>query len=202
MPKSELAAAAGVAAMISLGATAALADPVADLAAIKAAAARYQEVKVALADGYVPDPAGQCVSAAHEGLPAGWGSMGIHYLHPGLLRLTADSPRVNGEGIHTDWLRPSILLYEPQADGSLRLVGVENLVFKKAWEAAGNGVPPSFAGRTWDHMADNPATPADEAHGFAPHYDQHVWFVGAPEHALLPFNPAVSCKHHKTAHAH
>lgn len=63
-------------------------------------------------------------------------------------------------------MNPSILLYEPQADGSLVLVGVENLVFEKAWRAAGNTKPPSFAGRSWDYMKNDPNTPGDEAHGF------------------------------------
>lgn len=146
-----------------------------------------------MAEGYIPDPSGQCVSAAEEGLPAELGGMGIHYMRPDLLSITATKPRVDGTGIHTDFREPSILLYEPQADGSLRLVGVENLVFEKAWAEAGHTEPPNFAGRTWDFMADDPATTIDEAHGFAPHYDQHIWFVDNEAPHLEPFNPLVSC---------
>jgi hypothetical protein len=160
------------------------------------AAERFGDVDVALAEGYVRDPSNHCVTAEAEGLPAEWGAMGIHYLHPRLLGLTASEPRVDGTGIHTDFENPAILLYEPQADGSLELVGVENLVFEKAWQEAGNAAPPTFAGRVWDHMADDPNTPADEAHGFEPHYDQHVWFRENPLGALMPFNPAVTCEHH------
>ena len=75
---------------------------------------------------------------------------------------------------HTDFQKPAILIYEPQADGSLVLVGVENLVFQEAWRAAGNSAAPEFAGKTWDAMADDPNTLGDEAHGFEPHFDQHV----------------------------
>jgi len=159
---------------------------------------RFKDVKVALAEGYVPDPAGHCVTAASEGLPAELGGMGIHYLRPDLLEIKATTPRVDGTGTHTDFDQPSILLYEPQADGSLALVGAENLVFRKAWEAAGNGKPPVFAGREWDFMQDDPSTPEDEAHGFEAHYDQHVYFVGDdPKAAVLPFHPAVTCEHHQ-----
>jgi hypothetical protein len=171
-------------------------DEKAAVEAARAAAERFSDVNVALAEGYIPDPSNHCVTAEAEGLPAEMGAMGIHYLNPGLLGLTASQPRVDGTGIHTDFERPAILLYEPQADGSLELVGVENLVFVKAWREAGNTQPPSFAGRNWDYMADDPSTTADEAHGFEPHYDQHVWFRENPSGALMPFNPAVTCEHH------
>lgn len=173
------------------------ADEASEIAAVRAAVEKYRDVNVALADGYIRDPADHCVTAEMAGLPAEWGAMGIHYLSPELLKVTATAPRVDGESTYTDWTRPSILIYEPQADGSLELVSVENLVFRKAWQAAGNSSPPEFAGRIWDEMEDDPATPGDEAHGFAPHYDQHVWaFRENPLGNLMPFNPAVSCAHH------
>lgn len=163
----------------------------------RSAAERFQSVDVALAEGYIPDPNGHCVTAASEGLPPELGGMGIHYLHPALLGITATSPRVDGTSTHTDFEKPAILMYEPRSDGSLVLVGVENLVFKKAWEAAGNTQPPVFAGRTWDHMEDDPNTPMDEAHGFEPHYDQHIYFFdGDAEAAVRPFHASVTCEHH------
>ena len=169
----------------------------AEIAKVRAATAKYQDVNVALAEGFVPAPSG-CVTAAKEGLPAEWGAMGIHYIHPAMLKLTKTEPRVDGMSTHTDFLKPSILLYEPQADGSLVLLGVENLVFQKAWKEAGNSAPPAFAGRVWDAMADDPATLADEAHEFEPHYDQHVWTLrDNPSGVLMPFNPNVTCEHFK-----
>lgn len=182
----------------AIGMQGARADEASDVAAVRAAAEKYQDVNVALADGYVPDPSGHCVDAAAEGLPPEWGAMGLHYLNPAVLQLTASEPRVDGNSTHTDFKAPAILLYEPQADGSLVLVGVENLVFQDAWKKAGNTTAPVFAGRTWDTMADDPNTAADEAHGFAPHFDQHVWaFRENPSGALMPFNPNVSCEHQR-----
>ena len=169
-----------------------------DLDEIRAATEKYKDVNVALAEGFIPDPSGHCVSAAAEGLPAEWGAMGIHYINPNLLQITAAEPRVNGNSTHTDFTRPAILLYEPQADGSLVLMGIENLVWIEAWQAAGNTDMPKFRGRSWDMMVDDPATEGDEAHGFMPHYDQHVWlFRENPTGILNPFNPAATCEHHR-----
>ncbi len=168
-----------------------------DLDALRAATEKYKDVNVALADGFIPDPSGHCVSAEAEGLPPEWGSMGIHYLNPAKLKITGDKPRVDGMSTHTDFMAPAILLYEPQEDGSMELVGIENLVFEKAWMAAGHSGPPMVNGREWDHMSDNPDTPGDEAHGFMPHFDQHVWLYRKnPAGDLTPFNPNVTCEHH------
>lgn len=168
-----------------------------DLDALRVAMEKYKDVNVALAEGYIRDPADHCVSAESEGLPAAWGSMGIHYIHPQRLGITGTAPRVNGVGTHTDWMSPSILIYEPQADGTLALVAIENLVWQKAWKATGQPHP-RVNGRAWDAMADDPATAADEAHGFEPHFDQHIWlFRDNPSGALMPFNPDVSCAHHR-----
>lgn len=178
------------------------ADP--DLDAVRAAAERFKDVDVALAEGYIPDPAGVCETADMIGLPAGRGAMGIHYFRPDLLGITGPpNPRVDGTGTYTDFLNPAILLYEPQADGSLELVGVENLVFKAAWLAAGHTGPPSFEGVPYDAMEDDPATALDEAHNFMPHYDRHVWvFRENPSGVFTQFNPNVSCEHHHQTGAH
>jgi len=173
---------------------------------VRAATKRFKDVNVALAEGYVRDPMNLCDEAAMMGRPAELGVMGIHFARPDLLGITGPpNPRVNGTGTHTDFTKPSILIYEPQADGSLELVAVENLVFIKAWEAAGNTAPPSFQGVAWDKMADDPATKIDEAHMFEPHYDRHVWLYREnPNGIFAQFNPNATCKHHKptTQHKH
>lgn len=162
---------------------------------ILTATAKYADINVALAEGFFPAPPGDCVSAAAEGLPAEMGAMGIHYIHPGLLGLTPPgSGRVNGNGMNTDFTTPSILLYEPQPDGSLQLVGVENLIFQSAWTAAGKDGVPMFGDQPWDVMADMSDTEGDEAHGFEPHYDLHVWTQREnPTGVFAPFNPDVTC---------
>lgn len=185
--------------LLALPASAPAQDVAAEIEKVRVAAQRFEDVNAALAEGYVPAPPGDCISAASEGLPAEWGAMGIHYISPDLLKITGDKPRVDGGSTHTDFMHPAILLYEPQADGSLVLVGVENLVFMNAWHAAGHHAPPSFAGRSWDTMADNSGTPNDEAHGFQPHHDQHVYFrkMENPADQLKPFSPLVTCDHEK-----
>ena len=166
-----------------------------DLAPVRAASERFRDVKVALAEGYVPAPGSMCETSAMMGRAGPDVAMGIHYFRPDLLGITAPpNPRVDGSGTHTDFLTPAVLIYEPQADGSLQLVAVENLVFKKAWEAAGHKAPPSFMGVPYDEMSDNPSTAVDEAHGFEPHYDRHVWvYRDNPFGVFAQFNPNVSC---------
>jgi hypothetical protein len=174
------------------------------LADIRRATEKYRDVKVALAEGFIRDPANMCETADMMGLPKSQGAMGIHYVRPDLLGITAPpNPRVDGVGTHTDFLKPAILLYEPQADGSLVLVGVENLVFAKAWKNAGHATPPSFHGVAYDTMIDDPATEIDEAHGFEPHHDRHVWLYREnPNGVFAQFNPRVTCEHHNSKHAH
>jgi hypothetical protein len=174
------------------------------LADVKKATERFQDVRVALAEGYIRDPFDLCDTAEMMGKPAALGAMGVHYFRPDLLGVTAPpNPRVNGDGVHTDFRKPAILIYEPQADGSMQLVAVENLVFQAAWKAAGKDKKPSFQGVAYDTMQDDPATRIDEAHMFEPHYDRHVWiYRDNPNGVFAPFNPNVSCRHHKGAKTH
>jgi len=170
-----------------------------DLATVRAATARFQDVKVAVAEGYVRDPMDMCDTATMMGKAARLGSMGIHYFRPDLLGITGPpNPKVNGTGTHTDFMKPAVLIYEPQADESLKLVAIENLVFIKAWEAAGNKAPPSYQGVPYDKMVDDPATKVDEAHMFEAHYDRHVWvYRDNPNGVFAQFNPNATCKYHK-----
>ena len=126
------------------------------------------------------------------------GAMGLHYFParpPGRHRptVTSGKRRRHAHGFRT----PAVLIYEPEADGSQELVAVENLVFDKAWKAAGHKAPPTFQGVPYDTMIDDPATPLDEAHNFEPHYDRHVWlFRENPNGVFQQFNPTASCAHH------
>jgi hypothetical protein len=171
-----------------------------ELEAIRAATERFRDVDVAVAEGYIRDPADMCFVPAMEGQPQQLGGMGVHYFRPDLLAITGVEPRVTGAGTHTDFTQPGLLLYEPQADGSLELIGVENLVFADAWMAAGNTTAPSFLGNEYYLMYDNPYTEADEAHGFAPHYELHVWLYRTnPSGTFAQFNPGVTCSNHGRA---
>jgi hypothetical protein len=174
------------------------------LAEVRTATERFRNVTNALAEGYIRDPSDICETADMMGRPASDGAMGVHYFRPDLLGITAPpSPRVDGNGTHIDFRVPGVLIYEPQEDGSMELVAVENLVFSSAWAASGQVKPPSFYGVPFDNMVDDPATATDEAHMFMPHYDRHVWlYRDNPKGIFKPFNPAVTCKHHKGALAH
>ena len=186
------------------GAIAATATGEPTLASVRAATERFQDVNVALAEGYIRDPGNLCDTADMMGRPARLGAMGIHFFRPDLLGISGPpNPRVDGNGTHTDFRKPAILIYEPQANGSLKLVAVENLVFQKAWKAAGNTAPPTFHGAEYDTMQDDPATKVDEAHMFEPHYDRHVWLYREnPNGMFAQFNPNVTCRHHKGGMAH
>ena len=171
---------------------------------VRSLSERFQDVNVALAEGYIRDPANICETAAMMGQPTERGAMGVHYFRPDLLGITAPpSPRVDGVGTHTDFRNPAILIYEPQADGSMQLVAVENLVFQESWRASGQSEPPRFHNVAYDTMADDPATALDEAHNFAPHFDRHVWvYRENPSGVFAQFNPTVTCEHHAGAASH
>ena len=167
---------------------------------VRSIAEKYRDVNVAKAEGYTTD--NKCVTAEMLGQPAELGAMGLHYVRRDMLGLPPKpsppgSGRVHGIGTHTDFRQPAMLVYEPQADGSMQLVAVENLVFAAAWHQE-NKPPPTFHGRTYQLLSDDPATKVDEAHGWEPHYEQHLWvYRDNPNGAYSPFSPAVTCKYHK-----
>jgi hypothetical protein len=174
------------------------------LVEVRQATDRFRDVEVALAEGYIRDPFNVCETADMMGRPAADGAMGVHYFRPDVLGITGPpSPRVSGTGTHPDFRTPAILLYEPQADGSMALVGVENLVFAKSWRGRGQVAPPTFDGVPYDTRIDDPATATDEAHMFEPHFDRHVWiYRDNPNGVFTPFNPAVTCAHHTGTQTH
>jgi hypothetical protein len=180
------------------GCTAGTDEP--SLADVKAIAERYRDVNVAKAEGYTTD--NKCTTAAMLGFPAEMGDMGLHYVRRDMLGLPPKpappgSGRVKGTGTHTDFRRPAMLVYEPQADGSLELVAVENLVFASAWRAAGKTESPTFRGEPYVLLADKAETKVDESHGWEPHYELHLWlFRDNPNGMYSEFNPRVTCKHH------
>lgn len=169
-------------------------DPTAALEELRHATERYRDVEAALADGYVRDPAGMCVMAETEGWPRQLGGMGVHYFRPDRLGITATAPVVDGTGVHTDFREPGVLVYMPDARGEMELVAIENIVFAEAWHAAGHRGRPTFLGREYYHMVENPETPVLEAHGFAPHYELHLWIHREnPAGVFAQFHPELAC---------
>jgi hypothetical protein len=168
---------------------------------VKAVAEKYRDVNVAKAEGYTTD--NKCTTAAMLGFPAEMGDMGLHYVRRDLLGLPPKpappgSGRVHGTGTYTDFRKPAMLVYEPQSDGSLELVAVENLVFASAWHDKFGKDAPAFRGEPYVLLQDNAGTEVDEAHGWEPHYELHAWvFRDNPNGMHSEFNPRVTCKHHK-----
>lgn len=150
------------------------------LAALRDTTDIYHDVNVALAAGYRPSVAG-CESSST-------GAMGIHYGHPALLGVVRGSSPVRGTDPFIDPLRPEVLLYEPQADGTRRLVGVEFVVYRAAWDAANPTTKPTFAGVPFNEMF------GPLSHGHTDHYELHIWlWRNNPLGMFAPWNPKVSC---------
>lgn len=153
----------------------------AQLAAVRAATAKYHNVDAAVADGYLP-PTAPCVP-----------SMGIHSAKPSL---TVDQS--------VDPLQPEVLLYMPKPGGGVRLVGVEYLMTV----LVSNGGPPQpwFSPDPWGPeysvVTPTPALFGQQFDGPMPghepgmpwHFDLHVWIWNPnPDGMFEPFNPAISC---------
>lgn len=163
---------------------------------IRAVTEKYKDIAVAEAEGYLRDPSNMCVTAAMVGAPPELGGMGVHYFRPDLLGIQTRETPVGGTDATIDPNLPEVLVYEPQMDGSMQLVAAEYLVFQDAWTQAGNQAPPTLAGQPFASMADDPNTPADEAHGFTPHHELHVWVHrDNPTGLFAEFNPGVTCDH-------
>jgi hypothetical protein len=176
--------------LAALAATlAACADaPAPTLDEVRAATSRYQDVAAALADGYVRDPMDVCETSYYLGSMRDEGTMGIHFFRPDLLGVEEGQTRHDVTGTHADFLRPAMLVYEPQPDSVLALVAVANMVSARAWEAAGHAEPPAFGDVPYEHHAES---------GFPEYYDLHVWlYRDNPSGMYAAYNPAVTCENH------
>jgi hypothetical protein len=144
------------------------------LAAVRAATAKYHRAEAALADGYVNT--GECVASPD-------GGMGIHFVNPGLMG--APTPMGDATFVPT---QPEVLVYEPQQDGTMRLVAVEYLVWRTPWDALHPGGAPTFLGQPFDESF------GEHAHGLPDHYELHVWlWRHNPNGLFAAWNPKVSC---------
>ncbi len=135
-------------------------------AKVRQALEKYQDVIVALRDGYR-----SAVLCVQDESRAG---MGIHF---GNARITGPVP---------DPMRPTILLYEPMGN-KLQLIGAEWFIPL----ATGVKDRPSLFGQPFDGpMEGHPPVQPPELH----HYDLHVWlFKPNPAGMFKPFNPHVKC---------
>ena len=113
-----------------------------------------------------------------------FGAMGVH-----LINHTFVDAVVNVE-------QPEALIYEPQANGKFRLVGVEYIVPKDAWDAKHPAVPgfPDPRPSLYGHLLNFVGTPNRYGivGGF---FEIHVWaYEDNPRGALHDWNPDVTCE--------
>lgn len=140
---------------------------------IKQALSVYEDVSAAEAAGYKKFM--DCMSGPQ-------GAQGFHYVSSALL----DDPSL-------DPMKPEAVMYEQQADGSLRLTGVEYIVFQDAWHNAGNKPAPVLLGREFYLNT----TLLDK-----PFYGLHLWLWQYNSlDVFANWNPLVTCPQTK-AHVH
>jgi hypothetical protein len=132
--------------------------------------ARFKDVKVAESEGY--SLMFGCVTGPDSG------AMGLHYVNGQILSRNEIDPT-----------KPTIVIYEPQPDGTLRLIGADFVVFADAWDKLNQG-PPQLMGQLF-HYFETP-----NRFGLPAFYTLHVWaWKDNPNGAFVNWHPNVSCQH-------
>jgi len=139
------------------------------LAQLRQVTAKFHEIDVAKQAGYSTQIT-PCW--AHHSA----GGMGYHFGNTNLFDATVDL------------LNPETVIYEPQAGGHMRLVGMEYIVPLDAWAGAGHDLNdpndvPRLLGQRFTR------------HSFLPIFKLHIWLWKAnPSGAFADWNPKVSCQ--------
>ncbi len=136
---------------------------------VRDATRRFHDVRLAEAEGY--QLLFGCVSGPDIG------AMGMHYVNMALV----------GDGeLHPD--RPEIVIYEPQPNGRLKLIGADFLVLADAWHAE-NPAAPELMGQLL-HLFESP-----NRFGLPSFYTLHVWaWKQNPFGTFVNWHPEVSCE--------
>jgi hypothetical protein len=134
------------------------------------ATAQYLDINVALAQGFVQ--ATPCVSGPDTG------AMGVHFVLPARISAGTLNPQ-----------QPEALIYEPMANGAMRLVGVEFIVLASVWEANnGPSAVPALGGNLLNYVA------APNRYGLPAFYEIHVWaWQHNPKGTYADWNTHVTC---------
>ena len=132
---------------------------------------RFQDVSQAEAEGYALQFG--CVSGDSSG------AMGLHFVNGAIVNSGVIDPT-----------RPQIVIYEPTADGRLKLIGADFLVFVDQWNKdPKHTAPPELMGQLF-HLFDAP-----NRFGLPAFYTLHVWaWKDNPNGAFVNWHPDVSCK--------
>jgi hypothetical protein len=139
---------------------------------VRNATARYIDINVALREGFVQ--ATPCVSGPDTG------AMGVHFVLP---------TRITGGVLSAD--QPEALIYEPTAQGAMRLVGVEFIVLESVWAAKNPaGDVPALDGNLLNYIS------APNRFGLPAFYEIHVWaWQDNPKGSYADWNTQVTCVH-------
>lgn len=135
---------------------------------VREATERFQDVDVAKSEGYVLQFG--CVSGSDAG------AMGMHFVNGKLV----------GDG-ELDPTKPEIVIYEPQPNGQLKLIGADFLVLADAWNAK-HAAPPELMGQLF-HLFEAP-----NRFGLPAFYTLHVWaWKESPTGSFVNWHQNVSC---------
>lgn len=137
---------------------------------VRAATAQFRDINVALDQGWVRGT--PCVSGPNEG------AMGVHFILPS---------RVPDGVVNAN--EPEALIYEPQRDGGLRLVGVEFIVLAADWARLHpDGSTPAVDGHLTNYVGE------PNRYGLPAFYELHVWaWETNPNGSFADWNTQVSC---------
>jgi hypothetical protein len=139
---------------------------------VREATARYVDINAAFHDGFVVGT--PCVSGPDTG------AMGVHLVLPA---------RINAGVLNA--AEPEALIYEPMANGAMRLVGVEYIIIASVWNTLyPNGPVPSLAGNLLNYVD------APNRYGLPAFYEIHVWaWQNNPKGSYADWNTQVTCSH-------
>jgi len=136
--------------------------------AVREATERFKAVKAAETEGYRLQFG--CVSGPDAG------AMGMHFVNGPLV----------GDGV-IDASKPEIVIYEPQVNGSLKLIGADYLVLADQWNAT-HSTTPELMGQLF-HLFEAP-----NRFGLPAFYTLHVWaWKDSPTGTFVNWNANVSC---------
>jgi len=136
---------------------------------VRHATEQYLEISTAIAQNFVQ--ATPCVSGPDAG------AMGVHFIQ--MDRITK---------LVLDATQPQALIYEPAADGAMRLVGVEYIVLDASWSAAHPGTVPALQGNLLNYVA------APNRYGLPAFWEIHVWaWQNNPKGSYADWNTQVTC---------
>ncbi|HEY2463673.1 MAG TPA: hypothetical protein VGI32_06410 [Steroidobacteraceae bacterium] len=141
------------------------------------ATAQFRDINAALAAGFAQ--ATPCVSGPD------FGAMGVHFVLGS--RIAAGTLNAT---------EPEALIYEPQPNGSFRLVGVEFIILASVWQTQipqGSTATPALEGHLMNFVD------APNRYGLPAFYELHVWaWEHNPVGSFADWNTQVTCDQQAT----